>query len=70
MIRTSLNVELAKARMTQKQLSLLTGIRESTISGYCKDNYKHLVKDHLDKICKALNCDISNILEYIPDDEE
>ncbi|EOU2017383.1 TPA: helix-turn-helix domain-containing protein [Clostridium perfringens] len=69
MIRTSLNVELAKARMTQKQLSLLTGIRESTISAYCKDNYKHMVKEHLDKICKALNCSLDDILEYIPDEE-
>ncbi len=70
MIKTNLHVKLAEKRMTQKELCDITGIRRATMSSYYNDNYKHFVKDHLDLICKALNCKIEDIIEYIPDEEQ
>lgn len=70
MIKTNLHIELAKARMTRKELSKATGIRESTISGYANNKYVYIAKDHIDKICRVLNCTPNDLFEYIPDDEE
>lgn len=66
-IKIKLHVILAEKRMTQKELSQLTGIRENTIGSYCRDTYKNIGKDNLDKICKVLNCKVEDIIEYIPD---
>ena len=64
MIKMKLHVKLAEHRMTQKQLSELTGIRVATISAYCNDANKHIVKEHLDKFCKLFNCPLTEIIEY------
>ncbi len=51
----------------------MTGIRASTINDIYNEFAERISLNHLDRICKALNCDISDILEYIPmshDNEE
>ena len=53
--------------MTQKALADLTGIRPATVSKMFYSESKMINVKHLDSICKALNCDISDLLEYIPD---
>ena len=66
MIRIKLSEILGKKRMTQQQLSLLTGIRPNTISDIYNEMCARLNIDHLDRICEVLDCDISDIIEYIP----
>lgn len=54
--------------MNKKQLGLLAGVSAPTISKMSKgDNVNTEV---LVKICKALNCDIGDIMELIPDHED
>lgn len=65
MIKLKLHIKLAENRMSQKQLSERTGVRPTTISGYYNDTCKHLVKEHLDLFCKELNCDISDLIEFV-----
>ncbi|WP_270599545.1 helix-turn-helix domain-containing protein [Clostridium baratii] len=66
-IKMKLHVLLAEKRIQQKELSQMTGIRENTIGDYCRDTYKNISKDNLNKICTALNCNVEDIIEYIPD---
>ena len=66
MIETYIHIKLAEKRMSQKELSEATGIRAATISGYCSGNYKHMVKEHLDIFCEFFNCQISDLIEYVP----
>ena len=40
----------------------------STINDIYNEFAERVSLNHLDRICKALNCDISDILEYIPDE--
>lgn len=52
-------------------LAKMTGIRPNTISDWCADEgaaVRSITVDTLDKICSALNCNISDILEHIPED--
>lgn len=49
--------------MSQHELSRLTGIRQATINDMCQNKTKRLVLDNLAKICIALNCGITDILE-------
>ena len=49
--------------MSQHELSRLTGIRQATINDMCQNKTKRLSLDNLAKICIALNCEITDILE-------
>ena len=69
MIKSKLKVLLAENDMTQLQLSAITGIRQPTISAICNNHAKQIPIDTLNKICKTLNCDVGDLLKYIPDDE-
>lgn len=67
MIKFTVKVMLAKRDMTQKQLAENTGIRPPTVSAICTNAIKHLPVDALDKMCKALDCQPADLMEYIPD---
>ncbi|MBN3016962.1 helix-turn-helix transcriptional regulator [Ruthenibacterium lactatiformans] len=51
--------------MTQKQLADMTGIRPPTISAICLGTVKEFPIGAIDKICKALNCQPGDIMEYV-----
>lgn len=64
MIKLNLHVLLAQYRISQKELSDMTGIRQATISAYCSNTFKHIVTAHLDKICYVLNCTPHDVISY------
>lgn len=66
MIKVHLSRLLGEQRITQAELSRLTGIRASTINDIYHEMMERLNVEHLDKICTALNCTIADLLEYIP----
>ena len=70
MIKCKLKVVLAMNEMTQKELANRTGIRPPTISAMANNTAKHYPADVLDKICNILNCNVGDLLEYIPTAEE
>lgn len=62
---SGVKVMLARRKMTQKQLAEITGIRPPTISKICLGTIDRLPVDVLNRICKALNCQPGDILEYV-----
>lgn len=68
MIIIHLSELLGRQRMTQQQLALRTGIRPNTISDIYNEMCVRISIDHMDKICEVLNCDISELLEYVPNE--
>ena len=64
MIKMKLHIKLAEFRMTQKELSEKTGIRQPTISAYCNDSNKHRVKENRDIFCELFNCNVEDLIEY------
>ena len=66
MIRITLSRKLGEMRITQSELSRATGIRPNTINDLYHDLAERVSLEHLDKICEALDCDISEIVEFTP----
>ena len=62
MIRILLSRKLGELRWTQADLARATGIRPSTINEYYHELAERVSLEHLDKICEALGCDLSEIL--------
>lgn len=69
MIKFKVKIMLAIREMTQKELAEQTGIRPPTVSAICTGAVKHLPVDALDKICAVLDCQPSDLIEYIPDEQ-
>lgn len=66
MIRIHLSKLLGERRWTQAYLSQITGIRPGTISDLYNEVAERLNVEHLDRICEALDCDLSDLIDYIP----
>ncbi len=66
MIRITLSRKLGELRITQSELSRATGIRPNTINDLYHDMAERVSLEHLDKICEALDCDMSEIVEFVP----
>ena len=66
MIRILLSTRLGELRWTQADLARKTGIRPSTINDLYHDLAERVNLEHLDLICEALDCDISDILVRVP----
>lgn len=66
MIKIHLSRLLGEKRWTQADLSRKTGIRPNTISEIYHELTERVNLNHIDKICEALECDISDLMEFIP----
>lgn len=62
MVKLNLSKLLADRGMTQSELAHITGIRPSTICDIYNNNCIFIKLDNIDKICSALECDISELM--------
>lgn len=67
MIKILLSRKLGELRMTQADLARRTGIRPSTINEMYHELCDRINLEHLNLICEALDCDLSEIIVWIPD---
>lgn len=68
MIKIYLSRKLGELRLTQADLARITGIRPSTINEIYHEIAERISIDHLDLICEALDCDLSELIAYIPNE--
>lgn len=54
--------------MKKKDLRFLTGVSTTTMSRLAKD--ENVSTEILAKICAALNCDVGDIMEFVPESKE
>ncbi|MCL2400671.1 MAG: helix-turn-helix transcriptional regulator [Defluviitaleaceae bacterium] len=54
--------------MTQAELATKTGIRPATINEMYHELIERVNLDYLARICKVLDCEVHDILQYIPKD--
>ena len=69
MIIVNLDVELAKKKMRSGELAERLGITPANLSVLKTGKAKAIRFTTLDAICKELNCQPGDILEYRPDEE-
>ena len=62
MIRILLSTRLGERRWTQADLARATGIRPSTINDLYHEIAERVNLEHLDLICEALGCELSDLI--------
>ena len=65
----NIDVMLAKRKMSVTELSEKVGITMANISILKNGKAKAVKLSTLDSICKALQCQPGDILEYVPDED-
>jgi len=65
-IKLLLSTKLGELRCTRAELARITGIRPSTISDIYNERCERVNLEHLDLICAALGCDLSDIMVHVP----
>ena len=69
-IHCRLSTILGERRIKMAELVRMTGVSKTTINAVYHDKVSKLDYGVLDRICKALNCTLSDIIEYIPDEDD
>ena len=70
MIILNLDVIMAKRKMSLNELSERVGITLANLSILKNNHAKAIRFSTLDALCRALDCQPSDLLEFIPDTEE
>lgn len=65
MIRVCLDKALVKYGISRYELAKRTGIQYQIVDNYYKNRVKRYDGFVLERICTTLDCDISDILEYV-----
>ena len=68
-IRIKLDELLKKSGMSKSKLSHRAEMQRTQINNFCNNKITRLDTDVLARLCAALNCSISDLLEYIPFEE-
>lgn len=64
MVKLTLDKYIDSKNITRYELSKRTGIRFQIIDNYYKNKVVRYDSDLLDRICLALECDISDIIKF------
>ena len=67
MIKIHLSKLLGERRITQAELASKTNIRPATINEMYHELIERINLEHLNNICKILDIEVEDLLEYIPD---
>ena len=70
MIRIKLDVMMAERKMSLNRLSDLVSITPANLSILKNEKGKAIRFTTLDALCKALDCQPGDLLEYVEDEEE
>ena len=65
-IRIKLDELIRKAGISKNKLSHKAEMQRSQINNYCNNEITRLDIDVLARICTVLNCEIGDLLEFIP----
>lgn len=65
-IRINLDELIKKAGISKNKLSHRAEMQRSQINNYCNNDITRLDIDVLARICTVLNCEIGDLLEFIP----
>jgi putative transcriptional regulator len=68
-IHINLDLMLVKRKVTSRELAQAIGLSETNLSLLKSGKVKGVRFASLDAICKYLDCQPGDILEYVPDDE-
>lgn len=65
-IHIKLDELLQKSGISKNKLSHRAEMQRTQINNYCNNKISRLDIDVLARICQVFNCEISDLLEYVP----
>ena len=68
-IRINLDELIKKKGISKNKLSHRAEMQRTQINNYCKNNITRLDTDVLARLCTVLECEISDLLEFVPNEE-
>lgn len=69
MIMVNIDVVMAKRKMSAGELAERIGITAANLSILKNNKAKAVRFSTLEAICRELNCQVPDILEYVPDED-
>lgn len=69
-IRIKLDELIQKSGISMNKLSHRAEMQRYQINNYCKNEVTRLDTDVLARICTVLHCQIGDLLEFVPPEEE
>lgn len=69
MVVINLDVMMAKRKMSLNELSEKVGITLANLSILKNNKAKAIRFSTLDAICRALDCQVGDIIEFVPDEK-
>ena len=69
-IRIKLDELIKKTGISKNMLSHRAEMQRTQINHYCNNTITRLDTDVLARLCTALNCEIGDLLEFIPPSKE
>lgn len=70
MIKFNIKTLRDQHNMSQKELIEKTGIRAATMSNFENSNTVSITMEQLDKLCEAFNCQPSDVMTYVPNNND
>lgn len=67
MIRCYLSTLMGQNKLKIADVARDTGLNRSTITALYQESAKRIELDAINELCKLFKCDVSELLEYIPD---
>ncbi len=56
-------------RITLGSIAHVTGIKQPTLSRIAGTRGYNTTTDNIDKLCRYFNCKVSDLMEYVPDED-
>ncbi|MCL2696081.1 MAG: helix-turn-helix transcriptional regulator [Clostridiales bacterium] len=68
-VHCKLSSILGGKRIKMAELVRMTGVSSATVNAMYHDRVKKIDYSVLNRICKALNCSVGELIIYVPDEE-
>lgn len=69
-IKIKLDELIANKKISKNKLGHLAEMQRTQINNYCRNDITRLDTDVLARICTVLECEIGDLLEFVPPTEE
>lgn len=60
---------LGEKRIKMAELVRMTGVSKTTVNAMYHDKVQKIDYSVINRICKSLGCTVSDLIEYVPDQE-
>ena len=70
MIKVHLSRIMGEKRLKIADVARMTGLHRNAIARLYNEETGGIQWDTLERLCKALDCTVADLIEYIPDDQD